>query len=123
MTFKCCTKLFKLKLNGRVSAIDLLGLIVLLPFYAAFIFVFSYIIVSFSLVVISMFLDVGSYKTAISIALVMLFIGLFVIKSLPKFLHACTFLLDYKLHIYGECRKCGKHTDIINVPKNSEPFD
>ena len=46
----------------------------------------------------------------------------FLYYLLPKFINACTYLVDYKLNINSVCRSCGQEHQLANYPKSDDPF-
>ncbi len=120
---ECCSDNSKLKIAGHVSFLDALGLLILLPFYGFVIWGASYLVVTIATNLLSTFWDSHAYTVFFHLLALFITMAWFVLKSLPKFLHACSFLLNYKLHIFHVCNTCGHKKDLLNVPKESDPFN
>jgi hypothetical protein len=122
MRFKCCSKIVKFNVKGSVSFLDLFGLMILLSFYLLVIWFVTYVIVSIFTWLLESFIQSGHIGLTIEFGIHLFAFGIFFIKSVAKFLKACSFLLNYKLQINGQCVVCSSKKNYLNIPTNADPF-
>lgn len=119
---ECCAKNSKLKWTGYVSLLDAIGLLILLPFYGLAIWAVSSIVSFVVMGILRVFWAFGQYEAIMGLTALYMVGAWMVIKSLPKVLLACSYLLNFKIHIYKVCENCGTHKDLLKAPKDITPF-
>ncbi|OFC72757.1 hypothetical protein BFC18_00065 [Alteromonas confluentis] len=122
MNLKCCFKIKKWKCSGSVSFLDLFGLAILLSFYLVAISVVSLIIGSLFYSIFLSAFEAGKLRFFLEFGVEIAVFLWFLLKSLGKFLYACSFLINYKLTVEQTCSVCGDKSTLLDIPKNSDPF-
>lgn len=117
----CCNKWVIPKINYKASILDSIGLAILLSFVLSFAALIAW---ALSYWVVSMaFAHVSEKhlwnKLSFASAMFMLFCWY---KFISKLIHACSFLVNYRMIISGGCKVCGKQFLLAQYPKNQEPF-
>ena len=122
MNLKCCFKIKKWKCSGSVSLLDLFGLTILLSFYLLAISTISFIIGSIFYSIFLSAFEAGKRSFFLEFGVEIAVFLWFILKSLGKFLYACSFLINYKLTVEQTCSVCGNKSALLDIPKNSDPF-
>lgn len=122
MKLKCCGKYKNWKFSGSVSLLDMFGLTILLAFYLFAISAISIVVGSLFYSIFMAFFEFGRFRFLLEFGVEFSLFIVFLIKSLRKFLHACSYLLNYRLTIWQRCSVCGSANTLLDVPKNTDPF-
>ena len=121
MKIKCCKKWLIPQIYFKANIADVIGLTILLTF-------FLFIAVAIAYVASGIFVgqvEDGSFGDRhwygrTGTGTMLLFYGLY--KLLPKFINACSYLVNYKLSVRSICNNCDKQYLNVNLPTNNEPF-
>lgn len=121
MNMKCCNKWLVPKIDFNASIVDIVGLTILLSFFLSIAVLIAY---AASGILVGQIED-GTfgdryYFGRTGAGSLLLFYGLY--KLLPKFINACSYLVNYKLKINSVCNICNKQHLNINMPSNNDPF-
>lgn len=118
---KCCNKTLIPKIRYRASIMDSIGLTILLSFFLS---IATLIALGLSSLLVFQVTD-GSFgerqwygRTGTGIAA--LLFGLY--WFLPKFINACSYLVNYKLKVVSTCKHCNTEHLLADYPKNHDPF-
>ena len=122
MRLKCCGKYKNGKFSDSVSLLDMFGLTILLAFYLFAICAISIVVGSLFYSIFMAFFEFGQFRFLLEFGVEFALFIVFLIKSLGKFLHACSYLLNYRLTIRQRCSVCGSANTLLDVPKNADPF-
>ncbi len=122
MNLKCCFKVKKWECSGSVSFLDLFGLAILLSFYLLAICAVSFIIGSIFYSIFLSAFETGKLRFFLEFGVEIAVFLWFLLKSLGKFLYACSFLINYKLTVEQTCSVCGDKSTLLDIPKDSDPF-
>lgn len=119
---KCCNKYLIPKIKYRASIIDSSGLTILFSFFLCIAFLVAWLGAA-SLV---SSVEDGSIAERGILGQRTIPAGLivfaFLYYFLPKFINACSYLVNYKLKISSVCKYCGKQHELANYPKSDDPF-
>lgn len=119
---KCCDKFLIPQITYKASIIDSIGLTLLLSFFLGIAILIAW---AGSAWLVS---DIESGKISergilgqrnISGGVTIL---VFLYYFLPKFINACSYLVDYQLKISSVCKSCGTVYDLARYPKSEDPF-
>ena len=121
MNMKCCNKWLVPKINFNASIMDIIGLTILLSFFLSIAALIAY---GASGMLVGQVED-GTFGDRhwygrTGGGTLLLFYGLY--KLLPKFINACSYLVNYTLNITSVCASCNKQHLNINLPSNNDPF-
>jgi len=119
---KCCNKYLVPKIKYRASIIDSIGLTILLSFFLGIAFLIAWLGAA-SLV--SSVEDGSISERGILGQRTIpggLIVFAFLYYFLPKFINACSYLVNYKLNISSVCASCGKQHELASYPKADDPF-
>jgi len=119
---KCCNKYLIPKIKYRASIIDSIGLTILLSFFLGIALLIAWLGAA-SLV---SSVEDGSIAERGILGQRTVPGGLIVFAVLyyflPKFINACSYLVNYELNISSVCKSCGKQHELANYPKSDDPF-
>lgn len=119
---KCCNKILIPKIKYRASIIDSIGLTILLGFFLGIAFLIAW---AGAASLVSSVEDgsigergVFGQRSVPGGFIIFVFLYYF----LPKFINACTYLVNYQLKITSLCKVCGKRHQLATYPKSDDPF-
>jgi len=119
---KCCGRILIPKIKYKASIIDSIGLAILLSFFLGIIFIIAWAGAAslVSSVANGTITDRGilGQRTVPGGIIVLAFLY----YVLPKFINACSYLVNYQLNINSVCRLCNKEHQLANYPKSHDPF-
>ena len=96
-------------------------MLLLIPF-AFLVALVATIVVTISMLIVENMLENNQYLILIE-SIIFAGVALFVfLKCIIKFLHACSFLVNYKFKLTTNCTHCGNSKVVVNLPDNSEPI-
>ncbi len=119
---RCCTKLKKLDISYKLSLLDLFGLLLLLIPFAFLVALVATIVVTITMLIVESMLENNQYLILIESIIFAGIALLIFLKCVFKFLHACSFLVNYKFKLITNCKTCGHSQVVVNLPDNSEPI-
>ena len=122
MKLKCCCKYKNWKFSGAVSLLDMFGLTILLAFYLFAICAISIVVGSLFYSIFMAFFEFGQFRFLLEFGVEFALFIVLLVKSLGKFFHACSYLLNYRLIIRQRCSVCGCANTLLDVPRNTDPF-
>lgn len=122
---KCCERYYWPRVKLRASPVDLIGLGVFLILFFSVLAGISYLIVS----IIWASIEEGTflqrrwvYGIGVREGVTPIVILFCMYCSLPKFLHVCSFFVNYKIRVSTLCKECGKEKVKFIAPSENEPF-
>ncbi|BCE00087.1 hypothetical protein [Marinicellulosiphila megalodicopiae] len=125
MKIKCCGKILIPKINIKASVLDFIGLSFFLSFFLSILWFVLYLATLSFLEELSngtLFEPIEAFGFELRNT-PFIFFALFVTyKLLPKFLHACSFFINYRIKIFNKCRVCQVKSIILDLPTDKEPF-
>ncbi len=119
---KCCNKYLIPNIKYKASVIDTIGLTALLSFFLGIAVLIAWVgaVSLVSSVADGSITERGMFGQRTIPGGLIIFVFLY--YFLPKFINACSFLVNYKLTIRATCRSCGKQHKLADFPKNHDPF-
>lgn len=118
---KCCNKLLPPKITYKASVLDSIGLAIFLSFFLS---IAGLIAWGLSAWLVSMAIDgtLGerNWYGRTGTGTILLIYGLY--KFLPKFINACSYLVNYRLRITSQCSSCKKEYTLAEYPKSHDPL-